>query len=92
MCTVNSVYVEILDSCSQEIQELVRGVWIRETRRLSNPSRVAEAIGDFFEFFEMYLIGKGLRDELLAFIANTMRVSIGAEAVDKAVDYERTNP
>ena len=92
VCTVNSGYVEILDSCSQEIQELVRGVWIRETRRLSNPSRVAEAIGDFFEFFEMYLIGKGLRDELLAFIANTMRVSIGAEAVDKAVDYERTNP
>ena len=39
--------------------------WIRETRWISNEHRVAEAIGDFFEFYEAYLL-IGDRPDLLA--------------------------
>jgi len=59
-------------------------------RDIHSTVRTTEAIGDFFEFFELYLIGQGLREELLSFVANTVRVARGTEDVDKAIQYETT--
>ena len=91
ICMYNDDYKSILETCPQDCQTRVRDEWIAGIRGLSRPSKVTEAIGDFFEFFELYLFGHGLRAEFLAFMANSLKQRNGQDALDRAIDYERVH-
>ena len=41
-------------ACDEAFQRRLRTEWIEGIRQISNPARVSEAIGDFFEFYELF--------------------------------------
>ena len=61
--------------------------YITVERGISNTSKIAELVGDFFEFFAFYLIAQAHADLLAAMILDNVRVGAGAETVEKALNW-----
>ena len=73
VCTGNDTYQRILHELDQEIQDAFYE-FVKGDRGLSNSARVAEAIGDCFEFAAQWYIGHRRNDLLMQMVTNTMRV------------------
>ena len=87
LTTKNEVYEGILTTCSPEIQARVMR-WITVKRSLSNECKVHEAIGDFFEFVEFYLLAKQRSDLLMSMITNVIFIVYGPADIQKAIAYQ----
>ena len=52
--------------------------WIKDELYITNPARVSEEIGDFYEFMSMYLTGHQLPTELFSSALETYKYQYGS--------------
>ena len=87
VCTGNDTYQRILHELDQEIQDAFYE-FVKGDRGLSNSARVAEAIGDCFEFAAQWYIGHRRNDLLMQMVTNTMRVQYSDAHVKRVIAWE----